>query len=211
MALMTNRLVFPIGHALSQGRPHTSLALPVDALIPFLPWTISIYFSCFAFWFAVYRLVAGLSREEADRFFCANLLSKGFCLLFFVFFPTAIERPVLGNSSIWEALVHFLYRFDTPDNLFPSVHCLIAWLCWVGIRRNRKISLPWRVSALVMALAVCISTLTLHQHVLADVFGGILLCEICWLIAGISALRNLYTRFADCLIQKLQALFPFPS
>ena len=172
---------------------------------------ICFYFGCFGFWFFIYRLVAGLPRETADRFFCTNQLAKGICLLFFVFFPTTIERPAFGNTTIWDELLHFLYRYDTPDNLFPSIHCLIAWLCWAGIRGNRQVSLPWRISALLMAVLVCISTLTLRQHVLADVFGAVLLCEICWQLAGIPALRGLYGRIVDRLLRRLHALFPFPS
>ena len=203
LTLLSNRVVFTGGRLLTQGRPHSSLALPVDPVFPFLPWTISVYIGCFVFWFLLYRLAAGLPRERADRFFCANLLGKAVCLLCFVLFPTAITRPEVSGSGFWDACTRLLYSLDAPDSLFPSVHCLIGWLCWLGVRGNREVSLLWRASALIMAVLVCISTLTLRQHVLADVFAGILLSELCYALSAIPAVRGVYARLIDRLARAL--------
>ena len=52
-----------------------------------------------------------------------------------------------------------------------------------------------------MALAVCFSTLAIRQHVLLDVFGGILLSEICYALAALPALRAWYAALADRLVR----------
>ena len=194
LTLLTNRIAFWGGRLLTQGRVHHSLALPADFAFPFLPWTISVYMGCFVFWFLLYRLSAGLPREQADRFFCANHLGKAVCLLLFVLIPTTITRPVVSGSSFWENGIRMVYSLDTPDCLFPSVHCFISWLCWVGVRGNKKVPFLWRAAALLMAVLVCLSTLTVRQHVLLDVFAGIALSEISYWIAGIPAVRSLYSR-----------------
>ena len=63
-----------------------------------------------------------------------------------------------------------------------------------------------RAAAAVMAVLVCISTLTTRQHVLADAFAGILLSEISYGLAGIPAVRGAYARLADrlagCLVSR---------
>lgn len=205
LALLSNQIPFQGARALVRDRFHYSLALPVDSLVPFLPWMIGIYLGCFLFWFFLYRLAARLPREKADRFFCANLLAKGIIFLFYIFLPTKMTRPELTGTGFWEACLRFLYRIDEPNNLFPSLHCMIAWLCWAGVRGRREISLPWRIAALLMAVAVCLSTLMIRQHVLLDVFGGILLCELCYALAAIPSLRGLYAALADRLIR---GLFP---
>ncbi len=206
LTLLCNRLAYCGGRLLGQGRFHYDLTLPVDTQIPILPWTVSIYFGCFLFWILLYGRVSMLPREQSDRFFCANLLAKGIGFLFFVLLPTTNVRPVLPGTTIWDAIMRFLYRIDDADNLFPSFHCMIAWLCWVGVRRNRDVPVAWRASALVMAIAVCLSTLTTRQHVLADVFGGVLLGECCYALSGTKKLRRGYAALADGLILRINGM-----
>lgn len=204
LALVSNQFVYQGSRLLIWDRVHYSLALPIDSAIPFLPWTIVIYFGCLLFWFFLYRLVAQLPREQADRFFCSNLLGKGICFLVFILFPTAITRPEVTGSSIWDTLIRFLYRVDSPDNLFPSLHCMVSWLCWAGVRGNRQVPLFWRFSTFTMAVLVCLSTLTTRQHVILDVFAGILLSEFCYRLANLPVLRRLYTNLIDCLTYHIE-------
>ena len=203
LTLLCNQIPFQGARLLVRNRVHYSLELPIDSLVPFLPWMISVYLGCFVFWFFLYRLVAHLPRKKADRFFCANLLAKAVLILFYIFLPTQMTRPELTGTGFWDGCLRFLYRIDEPDNLFPSLHCMIAWLCWLGVRGNRQISLPWRIAALLMAVAVCFSTLAVRQHVLLDVFGGVLLSELCYALAALPSLCGLYTSYADRWIRRL--------
>ena len=200
-ALISNQLIFQGSRLLERGRFHYDLTLPIDAAVPFLPWTIAIYIGCFVFWFFLYRLAANLPRRQADRFFGANLLCKAVCFLFFVLFPTTLSRPELNGTGFWVGCMRLLYRLDAPDNLFPSLHCVIAWLCWTGIRGNRDVPIGMRLFSLLMAVAVCLSTLTTRQHVIPDVAGGILLAEFGYFAAGRLGVDRLYGAFADRLLR----------
>ena len=206
LALLSNQIAFQGSRLFEKGRFHADLTLPADAAIPFLPWTITIYVGCFLFWLILYRLIARLPRQEADRFFCANVLGKGISFIVFVLFPTTMSRPELGGGTVWIALMRILYVIDAPDNLFPSLHCMIAWLCWIGVRGNKQVPLPWRISALIMAVLVCLSTLTTRQHVVLDVFGGILLSEFCYSLSDLPALRKPYACLIDCLTHCLLSI-----
>ena len=125
---------------------------------------------------------------------------KRICFLIFVIFPTAVTRPELMGDSIWIRLLQLLYALDKPDNTFPSVHCLVGWFCWIGIRGKKDIPLLCRAASLLMALAVCFSTLAVRQHVLLDVPGGILLSELCYRIAGSEKFLCSYSAFIDKLM-----------
>lgn len=201
LTLLSNGISFQGTRLLTRSGVHHHLALAADAAIPFLPWTIVIYLGCLVYWFFLYRRIAFLPRERADRFYCSNLLGKAISLPIFILFPTAMARPEVTGTTFWDSALRFLYAIDASDNLFPSIHCLIAWLCWAGVRGNKEVSLPWRVSAAVMAVLVCLSTLTVRQHVLPDVFAGILLGELCYALCGLSAVRNVYTRLVDRLMR----------
>ena len=207
LVLLANLISFQGSRLFTRGLFHHDLTLPADAAVPFLPWTIVIYFGCFAAWFLFYRFIAGLPRERADRFFSSNILGKAVCLLFFLFLPTSMARPDVSGPSFWEFAMRFMYSVDTPDNLFPSIHCLNSWLCWAGVRGNRNVPLRVRVSALVAALLVCVSTLTVRQHVIADVIAGIVLAEIAYLLAGFPAVRSVYGRLADRIVRLFPPLF----
>lgn len=206
LMLLINRLTFRLAHFISAGAKHWNLSLPADARIPFLPWMIVVYVGVFAWWLYMIWLISGFDRREADRFFTANLLVYGISFLFFVFFPTEIQRPELSGNSVWVFFVGLLYRFDSPDNLFPSIHCALGWLFWIGIRGRKEVPFGIRLAGFLLGIAVCISTVTIRQHVLADVFGGIVLSEICWLLAASPALYRRYGALADFLVRHLDSL-----
>ena len=150
----------------------------------------------------MYVLCARQEKHAAFRFFLADFLSKAVCLLFFVLLPTTMPRPEIPGNTVWDDLMRFLYRIDAPYNLFPSIHCLVSWLCFIGARNHR--GLPrWAAWATgVMAVLVCFSTLTTRQHVVADVAAGIILAEGCYYIAGRSFLLRPASRLLGLLTKE---------
>ncbi len=181
-ALLWNQLVYWGGAALAENKHHLDLSTPIDTAIPLLAWTVSIYFGCYAFW-ALHYCLCAKEPWRAKPFFKADFWAKGICFFFFVFLPTTMARPAVQGLNLWESLVRALYLVDAPVNLFPSIHCLNSWLCWASARDDPMFSRGYKAFALVMAVAVCASTLTTRQHVLADILGGILLAEACWQLA----------------------------
>lgn len=181
-ALLWNQLVYWGGAALAETRHHYQFSTALDRAIPLIPWTVCIYFGCYAFWALHYCLCAAVPLR-ARRFFTADFIAKGACFVFFVGLPTTMARPAVQGLNVWESLVRALYILDAPVNLFPSIHCLNSWLCWASARDIPAFSRGYKAFALCAAVAVCVSTLTLRQHVLLDVAGGILLAEVCWRLA----------------------------
>ena len=186
---------------------HYDMTMPVDELFPFMPWTVSIYFGCYLFWYANYYIVSLHDKQHRDQFFCADMIAKLICMIIFVAIPTTNVRPKIVDNDLWSFLMRFLHIVDDPDNLFPSIHCLVSWLCWIGIRKRKDVSLLYRWFSLALALAICIVTLTTRQHVIVDVISGVALAEICYFLAGIPKIRVIYT----CLIEFLVRLFTLPK
>ena len=202
-ALLWNEVVYLGARELARARPHYDMTTFLDRLVPFLPWTVSIYFGCYLFWCINYCLCAVQEAPERDRFFCADALAKGVCFLFFLLLPTTNLRPGVTGAALWDALMRFLYRMDAADNLFPSIHCLVSWLCWIGVRKRKDIPTLYRHFSLAMAAAVCLSTLTTRQHVIADVAGGVLLAECSYFLAGKPRLRAVYSEGVSLIKRKL--------
>lgn len=99
--------------------------------------------------------------------------------------------------------MQFLYNIDSADNLFPSIHCTVSWLCWVGIRKSKNITLVYRYFSLIFAILVCISTLTTRQHVIADDISGILIAEFAYFVCAYPKMRKAYS----AVISKLTGIF----
>ena len=126
--------------------------------------------------------------------------------LCFVLLPTTLERPEITGGGLWNLMMRIVYWVDTPENLFPSLHCSTGWLCWVGIRRRKDLPLWLKLLSLLLSLMVCISTLTTHQHVTADVVSGVALAELDFLLASIPRLRTAFSRTADSLLARFPAI-----
>lgn len=203
LALFWNEVAYLGGRWIAQGWYHYDLTLSIDAFVPFLPWTISIYFGCYLFWAINYYLCAKQPEAERYRFFCADVLGKVVCFLVFLLLPTTNVRPEITGNGLWDMGMKLLYWIDAADNLFPSIHCFNSWLCWAGVRKNKAVPAVYRWLSLVFAVAVCISTLTTRQHVIVDVISGIFLAEVCYCIAGLEKVRNIYGSFISWIKRKL--------
>lgn len=192
-----NTLVYTGAKIIAGNWHHYNIETRLDLMIPFLPWTITIYFGCYLFWAVNYVMSVRGDAESAWRFLSADFLAKCICLFFFLVFPTTNTRPEVVGESIWDWMMRFLYRVDAADNLFPSIHCLTSWFCFIGIRKKKEIPVGYRIFSCLMAVAVFISTLTTKQHVLYDVAAGALLAEMMYLFTARSGFVKRYQVFFE--------------
>lgn len=190
-AAVFNFLIYKGGRLLAADREHKCMSLPWEAQIPFLPWTVLIYWGCCIFWVLNYYLGMRYDKGSGYRFITAHFIGEAICFLFFVMCPTTMVRPDIPGAGFGEQILRLTYQWDAADNLFPSIHCFVSWLCWIGVRDNENVSIGYQFFSLCMAVSVCISTLTVKQHVLADVFAGVLLAEISYLMASALEERRL--------------------
>ena len=203
LAFLWNEAVYLGARQIAQSWHHYDMTTSIDRFVPFLPWTVSIYFGCYLFWCINYYICAVQERPERDRFFCADTLAKGICFVLFLLVPATNIRPEIIGETVWDTLMKLLYSIDAADNLFPSIHCLVSWFCWIGIRKRKDIPVLYRYFSLAMAVAVCISTLTTRQHVIADVIGGIILAEVSYMLGGNKKICGYYSAGIALLKNKL--------
>ena len=171
MALLCNFVVYSGCNALTRNWNLHSLAIPLDKQIPLIPWTIVIYFGCYIFWIINYILIYRRSREYAYRFFVADFLSRIVCLVFFLCYPTTLVRPAVEGEGIFYDAIRFLYKIDAPTNLFPSIHCLVSWFCFIGIISDGKIPKWYKVMSFFDCRgSICLNT---YYKTTCD-------CGCCW-------------------------------
>lgn len=167
------------------GRHHYILQFPLESAIPFRPEWVTVYFLAYVFWGLGFILVARESERACKVYFTGEIIAKLICFLCFVLLPTTIVRPNIGmEGSVWQKMTYLLYQVDSPDNLFPSIHCLESWFCCRTALKLRKAPSWYPVFAWSAAFLVFASTLLLKQHVFVDVIGGVLVLEIGFFISG---------------------------
>ncbi len=163
-----------------------NLKLSIDDQIPFLPWTISIYY-----WIYILIFFPIFMIRDFELFLAGSkAYGFGIAISFFTFliYPVVIERPVLTDyKNFFEWWVLLNYTIDKPTALFPSMHVSNAFLSSIVV-------LPWskRIGfiANLFSFCICLSTLTVKQHFVLDVVAGFLLGGISYLIFVFPVVRK---------------------
>lgn len=184
LALLVNSCVYMGIAQLRRFLTFSSLETPLDTVLPFLAPFVLFYVLAFVQWGLNYLLIARDSKELCYRFAFGNIIAKLICLFFFVFLPTTLARPEVTGTDLCSRLVRLIYTFDPPVNLFPSIHCLESWCCIRASFLLKKSNRAYQAATLIMSLGVFASTLFIKQHVIADVFGGIVVFEAGFRLAG---------------------------
>ena len=185
---------------------HYDLTTSLDQAIPLVPGWMYIYFGCFLFWTVNYIMVARINRNDPDtfyRFVAADMISRLVCGIIFMVFPTTNVRPEVTGTGFSVFLLQFLYGLDQPTNLFPSIHCLVSWLCFLGIKDQKRIPAWYKGVSFVLAVLVFLSTLFTKQHVLVDVAGGVILAQICFMLGQKTEIWHIYERVGSKIEKKI--------
>ena len=152
--------------------PRVDLSMPLDARIPFLPWTWAVYIAYFPF---VVLAAAYADEARFRRFAWQAGAAFALAMLCFMLWPEILTRPPVAeiDNAFLRQRIARLWWLDAPANGFPSLHvaltCLACGLPAAPVLRR---------AAVPVALLIVASTLTLKQHTLADVAGGLALAGL---------------------------------
>ncbi len=157
--------------------PRYSFVTPADQAIPFIPFTWGLYVLFFPFTIAV---CAYAQARAFERFQAAVVTAFIISMGCFMLFPEALPRPdpaAISNAFLRERMTRF-WELDPPSNGLPSLHvsitCLACRMAWLTRYR-------WPIG--ITGALICLSTLTVKQHTLVDVAGGVLLAGLCGVLA----------------------------
>lgn len=155
---------------------HFLLYFDWEARIPFIPGFVYLYLSIFlVFLLPIFSLQTKKIRALAGAFLTATLVAG----LIFLILPAEshFERPdiVSGHEFVFE----WLYTFELPHNLFPSLHVTYATLIMSVVAREE--SSPMMTSGLGLWWLLLISSvLLIRQHQVIDIIGGCALAGGCY-------------------------------
>lgn len=163
--------------AISGNAVHHSIPVSFEDAIPFAPEWVTIYTATFIFWMLGLAVCMTRERELCFRMFTGLYMAELICAVFFIALPTVIDRPEAAGGLYYDRLLAQLYASDQPTNLFPSMHCMFAYMVFRGFM-IAKLDKPVVIGSGLFAALVCASTVFVKQHFLLDTFAGIILGEV---------------------------------
>ncbi len=162
----------------AQARAALVIDSALDQAIPFLPWTIWIYFSFFVY---IGSTVFRVEDRLFWRFIIASSLAATIAWTIILIYPITFDRPdpTLINGELYQRLYTFVHEADPSHITFPSLHVAVTWICnfllWNRTGRGLRFTL---------GVGISLSTLFTKQHLAVDVIGGVLLAWFCvWAVS----------------------------
>ena len=184
--------------------PGTGFSLihtPVDDLIPFNEYFVIPYLLWFVYvtFVVVWFLFKG---NRLEYFKLLAFLGAGMTLFLIIstLFPNSLQlRPVrFTDNNLLTDLVRFVYKHDTPTNVFPSIHVYNSVGCYLALMHSEKISSRMKNLSFVLSLFIVMSTMFIKQHSVFDVMCAFALCIIFdYLVYRTHFVKNMLYNFSD--------------
>ncbi len=169
--------------------PVWMVSSPLDAYIPFSKYAIIPYCIWFP-WIAI--TILGMMKwgpaKEYIRTCSTMYFGMTLCLIFYCIVPNGLNlRPAsVEGTDVFANIVRWLYSFDSPMNVCPSLHVYVSVCMDLGWQNSSILKDPkyrWvKIMLRLLDISICIATMMLKQHSIIDVISGIVLAIIMTLI-----------------------------
>jgi len=156
----------------------------LDDLIPFMKVFIIPYAIWMPFLYLTFIFFYFKDRPTYYRTLLAYVISVLICYVIYAIFQTTVPRAELQGNDLLSWLVQFVYTNDAPFNCFPSIHCLSSYLLFRAATQSKSIGRGTKIGIGIITWSIILSTVFVKQHVVMDVFAGIMLGHVIFGWAG---------------------------
>ena len=187
-----------------------------DDRIPFCPYFIIPYVLWYFFLIGtvIYFAVSCPSKKEYYQYLGTLGVGMTLFLLISYVYPNGQQlRPDLSNAGngVFISVVRFLYKIDTPTNIFPSMHVFNATASCIALYQNERCrkNKIFTVGQIILGVSIVLSTMFLKQHSVADVMTALILNILCYQLfyrvipARQKRLSEVLTRKEICTVPNL--------
>lgn len=143
----------------------------LDDMIPFNEYFLLFY----CFWYVLivisllYFLLYDINSFRRLQIFI--MITQAIAMVIYIVYPSIqIGRPeVMPRDNFLCNVMAFIYAFDTPTGVFPSLHVAYS----MGIAsvwcKNRKTPLWWKLFVVASVVMICVSVAFVKQHSVLDI------------------------------------------
>ena len=190
LMVLVNTMVYNGSRMFTRGLDHHNLTSVLDNNIPFIKEFVVVYIPIAYFqWVYGFYLAARENKMVCARIFAAEIIAKIMCLICFILIPTTMMRAEVSGGDFLSRAVYMVYRLDTADNLFPSVHCIESYILMRTVLWLEKAPKWYKWITVPVSILVMVSTVFMKQHVIVDVIAAIVAVEL-----GIFLAKIIYRR-----------------
>lgn len=157
---------------------HYTPETAIDRVIPLCTAFFIIYFIAYAQWVITGFLLLRENRENCCRVASIELITTIIALICFLVFPTSMQRPEITGDCLGDIIGRFIYASDSPDNLFPSLHCTASWICFRGSLRSKAYGKWFAPANGILAILVFASVVFVKQHLFVDIISAVVIVEL---------------------------------
>ena len=151
-----------------------NLEIGLDKHIPLIPEFAVIYLLyipmiifVFVFYWNDYKTYRSISLMI--------IAAISIAILIYSAFQTEVLRPVITSTDFFTRLTNTIYKYDLPNNTFPSLHvALTSTISAFVYEKNSRVG----IFLIPLTFLIILSTMFIKQYVFLDIIGGLMLAFI---------------------------------
>ena len=156
----------------------------LDDRIPFCE-----YFAVFyVFWYAlvfgslIYTLL--YNTDSFTRLSKFILITQVIAMTIYIIYPSRQDlRPeTFVRDNFLTRLIAFIYSFDTPTGVFPSLHVAYSMGILSVALKSTELKKFWKWMLAFVVVMICLATAFVKQHSMLDVFAALPVCLVAELL-----------------------------
>lgn len=160
-----------------------------DDYIPFCEVFVIPYLLWFVYVAAVVIFLFFKNKQDYSKactFLCAGMTVF---LVISTLWPNGhdLRLTEMPRDNCFTRLVSFLWKTDTPTNLWPSIHVFNSMGAHFAVMRNQELASMKhgkmiRIASGILAVSIILSTMLIKQHSVFDVSTGILMGTVMYAV-----------------------------
>lgn len=108
------------------------------------------------------------------------MITQAGAMLVYIIWPSIqLLRPeTMPRDNFFTWVLTFVYRFDTPTGVLPSLHAAYSIAIWSVFRHRKETALWWRILLPIFVALIIAATFFAKQHSVLDALAALPLCLI---------------------------------
>ena len=143
----------------------------LDDMIPFSEYFIVFYCAWFVWIIGTLLYFLLYDIDSFKHLQTLFIIIQAIAVVIYIVYPSIqLGRPTtFEHSNVFTWLTRFIYGFDTPTGVCPSVHAAYSFvIAFVWLRRKES-SAIWKVFMVGLCVMICVSTVLVKQHSVIDI------------------------------------------
>ena len=147
----------------------------LDDAIPFCEYFAVFYVGWYFLVFGALAYTLFYDVEGFRKLQTYIMITQAAAMLVYIFYPSIqMLRPaVFPRRNVFTRLLGFIYAFDTPTGVFPSLHVAYSLgILSLGLKSER-LSPAGKIALTAGVVMICLSVCFVKQHSVLDVFAAL--------------------------------------